>query len=148
MNIAIGADHGGVDLKHALVTHLQSAGHNVKDYGTNSEESVDYPDFAREVAMRVSEAKVEQGVLVCTTGIGMAIAANKYPRVRAALCLTAEMASTARLHNSANILVMSGHYTAPELARDIVQACQQIAWTRAEALEEVLNHLEQGAASN
>ena len=122
MKIAIAADHGGFDIKEVVSGALSELGHEVIDLGCHSRESVDYPDFAREVAMRVSEAKVEQGVLVCTTGIGMAIAANKYPRVRAALCLTAEMASTARLHNSANILVMSGHYTAPELARDIVQA--------------------------
>ncbi len=74
MNIAIGADHGGVDLKHALVTHLQSAGHSVKDFGTNSEESVDYPDFSNQVARDVVSGKFDRGILICKSGVGMCMA--------------------------------------------------------------------------
>lgn len=106
MKIAIGSDHGGWQLKTALAKALMENGLEVEDVGCFSSDSVDYPDIAAQVAEQVSEGKVEQGILVCTTGIGMAIAADKFPRVRAALCVNPQMAKMARAHNNANILVL------------------------------------------
>src|ERR1041384_4652210 len=103
-SIAIGADHGGFEVKEALRQHLQAKGWNVTDYGTNSLESSDYPDFAHSVANAVADNKNEFGILVCTSGVGMSITANKVPGVRAALVFDPEMAGLARQHNNANVL--------------------------------------------
>ena len=111
MKIAIGADHGGFDLKTRIIQSLIQRGIEVKDTGCFDKQSVDYPDYAHEVAQQVATGTVDQGILVCTTGIGMSIAANKYPQVRAALCVTPGMARMARLHNNANILVMGAAET-------------------------------------
>lgn len=108
MKIAIGSDHGGYDLKEAVKFSLRKRGIEVEDHGCFDKESVDYPDFARLVASRVSLNSVDQGVLVCTTGIGMSITANKFPRVRAALCMNPEMAEMTRRHNDANLLCLAG----------------------------------------
>lgn len=108
MNVALASDHGGFELKEVIRRSLLRRGIGVTDLGCHSRASVDYPDYAREVARRVAEGTAEQGILVCTTGIGMSIAANRFPRVRAALCLTPEMAATARSHNNANVLVLGG----------------------------------------
>jgi len=108
MKVALGADHGGFETKEAVKELLVRRGVDVDDFGCHKTMSVDYSDYAREVASRVSSNAVEQGVLVCTTGIGMSMAANKWPRVRAALCLTPRMARMARTHNDANILVLAG----------------------------------------
>jgi RpiB/LacA/LacB family sugar-phosphate isomerase len=105
MKIGLGSDHGGFEMKQKIKDLLaKRAGVEVTDFGTYSPESVDYPDFAVEVARRVSEGTLEQGILICTTGVGMSMAANKYPRVRAALVFNAKMARMAREHNNANIL--------------------------------------------
>lgn len=110
MNIAIGADHGGVDLKHALVTHLQSAGHNVKDYGTNSEESVDYPDFSNQVARDVVSGKFDRGILICKSGVGMCMAVNRFQGIRGANVRSVSETITTREHNDANVLCLgAGH---------------------------------------
>lgn len=111
MKIAIGSDHAGYELKEALKARLRQRGISVEDTGTNSEASVDYPDFAKDVARKVAAGQVEQGILICKTGIGMSISANKVAGARAALCLTPPMAALAREHNNANILVLSGAYT-------------------------------------
>jgi ribose 5-phosphate isomerase B len=111
MKIAIGADHGGFDLKTRIIQSLIQRGMEVKDAGCFDKQSVDYPDYAHEVAQQVTSGAVDQGILICTTGIGMSIAANKYPQVRAALCVTPAMARMARLHNNANILVMGAAET-------------------------------------
>ncbi len=111
MKIAIGADHGGFDLKTGLIRSLERRGLEVRDVGCFDRQSVDYPDYAHEVAQQVSAGQVDQGILVCTTGIGMSIAANKYPQVRAALCVTPRMARMARHHNNANILVLGAAET-------------------------------------
>jgi ribose 5-phosphate isomerase B len=120
-SIAIGADHGGVELKDALVAELRARGEAVVDVGTTGRESVDYPDFARQVAARVSRGEADRGILVCTNGIGMSIAANKFPGVRAALVADATAARMAREHNDANVLVfgggMTGRFHALELLR-------------------------------
>ena len=106
--IAIGADHGGVEMKDHLVAWLRTRGEEVLDVGTTGEESVDYPDFGRGVAERVARGTAERGVLLCTNGIGMAIVANKFPGVRAALVHDAIAARMAREHNDANVLVLGG----------------------------------------
>lgn len=108
MKVALGSDHGGFELKSQLVAKLKARGIEVEDCGTHSAESVDYPDFASSVARKVSEGSAHQGVLVCTTGIGMSITANKFPHVRAALCFTPHLARMARTHNNANVLALPG----------------------------------------
>ena len=115
MKIGIGSDHGGYDVKQKIKDLLAArAGVEVTDFGTYSPESVDYPDFAIVVSRRVSEGALEQGILICTTGVGMSMAANKFPRVRAALVLNAQMARMAREHNNANVLALGAAVTAPE----------------------------------
>ena len=119
--IVIGADHGGVDLKTDLVAWLGERGEEVVDVGTTGSESVDYPDFGRQVAERVSRGEAERGVLMCTNGIGMAIVANKFPGVRAALVDDATVARMAREHNDANVLVLGGGMTARFHARELLR---------------------------
>ncbi len=120
--VALGADHGGFDLKESLKRHLQSRGLVVVDHGGASRESSDYPDFAQAVAESVSRHKVEFGVLVCTTGLGMSITANKVPGVRAALVGDERTAVLARQHNNANILCLAGRTTGPNDAKRILDA--------------------------
>jgi len=108
MDIAVGSDHAGYRLKEAVGDYLRSRGHRVTDYGAPSEESVDYPDHAFPVARGVASGKHERGVLVCGTGQGMTMAANRIKGIRAALCLDAETARMTRKHNDANVLVLSG----------------------------------------
>jgi len=110
MNIALGADHGGVELKHAIITHLQSIGHTVKDYGTDSSDSVDYADYAEEVSLGVAAGRFDFGILVCKSGIGMCLAANRYQHVRAANVRTVDETIVTREHNDANVLCLgAGH---------------------------------------
>jgi glycine hydroxymethyltransferase len=119
--IAFGCDHGGVELKDFLVVRLRSKSIDVQDHGTFDRQSVDYPDYAREVAQRVASGEVDRGVLICTSGIGMSIAANKFPGIRAALVQDLDGARSSREHNDANILVLSGAKTEPALALEIVE---------------------------
>jgi len=119
--IAFGCDHGGVELKDFLVGYLKSKGIEVNDCGTQGRESVDYPDFGREVSRRVSTGETDRGVLICTSGIGMSILANKFPGVRAALVQDIEAARSSREHNDANILVLSGAKTEKRVAQQIVE---------------------------
>jgi ribose 5-phosphate isomerase B len=123
--IAMGCDHGGVELKDYLVGYLRDLGVEVRDCGTHGHDSVDYPDYGREVSERVSLGAAERGVLICTSGIGMSIVANKFPGVRAALVFDLEAARSCREHNDANILVLSGAKTEKSLARQIVDAWLQ-----------------------
>jgi len=111
MKIAIGSDHGGYALKTRFIDLLKEKGVTVEDMGCDNLESVDYPDYAAAVAEGVSNAAVDQGIIICMTGVGVSITANKFPRVRAALCLSTEMAEMARKHNNANVLCLSGKYT-------------------------------------
>ncbi len=108
MRIAAGADHAGFELKDALVVRLREAGHEVVDVGTSSPESVDYPTFAHAVARSVAAGDVDRGLLVCGTGIGMCMAANRHPGVRAADCFTEHLAELSRRHNDANVLCLAG----------------------------------------
>ncbi len=119
--IALGADHAGFELKEALKAWLIDEGYQVLDYGTHTTDSVDYPDYAAQVAWAVADQKVERGVLVCGTGIGMAIAANKVPGVRAALCSDLYTARMSRAHNDANVLALGGRLMGPDMARDILR---------------------------
>src|SRR5678815_5499597 len=110
-SIALGADHGGYDLKEFLKQHLQKQGVAVVDFGTMSKESTDYPDYAQMVARSVAEHQHDYGILVCTSGIGMSIAANKVPGARAALVWEPEIAEMSRRHNDANVLCLAGKGT-------------------------------------
>jgi len=119
--IALGSDHAGFQLKEALKAWLIEKGYQVVDYGTHSPDPVDYPDYAAQVALAVGDQKVERGVLICGTGIGMAITANKVPGVRAALCSDLYTARMSREHNDANVLTLGGRLMGPEMALDILQ---------------------------
>lgn len=121
MNISVGSDHGGFELKRLIVRYLQEQGHEVRDAGCHSEESVDYPDFANTVCELVLNGTCERGILVCGTGIGMSIAANRHRDIRAALCHESYTARMSREHNNANILCLGGRVVGPEIALDIVR---------------------------
>lgn len=121
MTIAIGCDHAGVELKKEILSLLDSLLIEHIDYGTNSSESVDYPDFGEKVSEEVSSGKIEKGILICGTGIGMSIVANKFPGVRASLCNDLFTARMSRLHNDANILVIGGRVVGKDLAKEIVR---------------------------
>lgn len=119
MRIAIGCDHRGLDTKKLIMRLVTEAGHEISDLGTYTTVSVDYPDIAKEVAGAVARGDFDQGILVCNTGIGVSMAANKVKGVRAALCCDAFMAYRARQHNDANILCL-GTELAPEVLADII----------------------------
>jgi ribose 5-phosphate isomerase B len=116
MRIAIGSDHAGFELKERLRDKLRAEGHEVEDFGTASTESVDYPDFAAEVSKAVVAGKAERGILVCSSGVGMSIAANKIHGIRAALGTHEEEVGYVRRHNDANVLAIGAKYTEPALA--------------------------------
>ena len=122
MKIAIGADHGGFELKQVLVAKLSAMGHEVVDLGTDSAASVDYPDFADQVCGQVLDDNVHFGILVCGTGIGMSMAANKYRGIRAALCENEYSARMSREHNNANVLCLGDRVLGKGLAENIVEA--------------------------
>lgn len=122
MRIAIGSDHAGFALKEKIKSFLLSEKIDVVDYGTHSPESVDYPDIAAQVANAIKNNEAEQGILLCKTGIGMSIVANKFSGIRAALCRSETDAQLAKAHNNANILVLSGEFTPEDLAMRIVNA--------------------------
>ncbi len=121
MKIAIACDHAGLEMKREIVELLKNPGIEIFDFGTYSEESVDYPDHGAEVASRVSNQEVDRGILICGTGLGMSIVANKYNGVRATLCHDAYTAEMSRLHNDSNVLVIGGRTTAKEIVKDMVR---------------------------
>jgi ribose 5-phosphate isomerase B len=121
MKIAIGSDHAGFGLKEEVVELIRGFGMEIVDCGTSNTESVDYPDFVEKVAGQVSSGEVDRGVLICGTGIGMSIVANKFPNVRASLCNELFSARMSRMHNDANILVMGGRIIGKDLATEIVR---------------------------
>ena len=120
MKIAIAADHAGYDLKNFLRDRLNRQGHPVVDYGTETADSTDYPDYAAVVARQVACAAAERGVLVCSTGAGMAIAANKIAGVRAAVATNEDAVRLTRSHNDANVLAIGARFTTPEEAVNLV----------------------------
>jgi len=111
MKIAIGNDHAGPEYKQAIVNYLESKKIEVTNYGTDTKDSVDYPDYIHPVAKDVSDNKVDLGIIICGSGNGAAMTANKHQKVRAALCWTKELAALARLHNDANILSIPARFT-------------------------------------
>jgi ribose 5-phosphate isomerase B len=122
VRVAFGCDHAGFELKEEIVSLIKELGHEVTDMGTFSKESVDYPDFAQKVARAVQQKECSMGVVICGTGIGVSIAANKVPKIRAALCTDAYMARMSRAHNDANVLALGSRVIGPGLARDIITA--------------------------
>ena len=119
--IAIASDHAGFELKAKIVAELKELGYKVQDFGTNNADPVDYPDYAGKVAKYLSEGKAAFGVLICNSGIGMSIAANRYPLVRAALVRDIEDAVLSRQHNNANILVFGANRTDALLAIELLK---------------------------
>jgi ribose 5-phosphate isomerase B len=120
MRIAIGSDHRGYHLKEQIIALMRTKGHDIEDVGTRGSESVDYPDFAALVARLVSQQAVERGILICGTGIGMAIAANKFPGVRAAPCSDEVTAEISRRHNNLNVLCLSADMLSPRTVERMV----------------------------
>ncbi len=120
--VALAADHAGFALKEELATELAKAGVEFIDLGTNSTDSVDYPDFGRAVAEAVAEGRADRGVIICGTGIGISIAANRVSGVRAAVCHDATTARLAREHNDANVLALGARIVGAEVAKDCLQA--------------------------
>lgn len=117
--LAIGSDHAGYEFKEVLKNWLSSNGYTVKDYGTHSLDSVDYPDFAHPVASAVEKQEFDLGILLCGSANGVAITANKHQGIRAALCWTDEIASLARQHNNANIVCIPARFVSEEMAKKI-----------------------------
>ncbi len=122
MKIAIGNDHAGPEYKKAVVSFLESKGYEVVNYGTDTFDSVDYPDFGHKVAQDVEEGKADFGIVICGSGNGIAMTANKHQGVRCALCWTREIAVLARQHNDANIISIPARFTAVPQAVDMVEA--------------------------
>ena len=121
-SIALGCDHGGFEYKLKLKIHLEKAGFQVRDFGTNSKDAVDYPDFAHAVAVAVSEKSVDVGIVIDGTGIGSAITANKVPHVRAAACYSVQLAANSREHNGANVLTLGSGQNNFDEIKQIVEA--------------------------
>ncbi len=122
MKIAIASDHGGFELKEHLIKFLETEGIEVNDLGTYSDESVDYPVFGSSCALKVAQGKADRGIVICGTGIGISIAANKVKGIRCALCTSPEMAELTRKHNDANMLALGGRITDTETAIQITKA--------------------------
>lgn len=120
MKIVLGSDHNGVEFKKLLTGHLEKAGHEVADVGSYTGDSVDYPDYAFAAAEMVAEGKADRGILICGSGVGMSMAANKVRGVRAALCFTPESAELTRQHNDANVLALAGWQSEASDVLDIV----------------------------
>ncbi|WP_299332861.1 ribose 5-phosphate isomerase B [uncultured Psychroserpens sp.] len=120
MTISIGNDHAGTEYKQAIVAHLEAKGYTVNNYGTNSNDSVDYPDFVHPVANDVADKKVDFGILICGSANGVAMTANKHQKVRAGICWTKEITELTRQHNNANICCIPARFTALQQAVQIV----------------------------
>ena len=117
MKVSMGCDHGAYKLKETLKEYLTAKGYEIEDCGCYSEESCDYPDMARAAAQKVASGECERGIVLCTTGIGVSITANKVKGVRAALCHNEDCAKMTRLHNDSNVIAMGAKYVEPELAK-------------------------------
>lgn len=147
MRIAVGADHAGWPLKEPLVNHLIELGWDVEDFGTFGPDSVDYPDYARRVGETVAAGKADRGLLICGSGIGMSIAANKVPGVRAALAHDVVAARVSRQDNDANVLTMGARFIAPALALEVLDSWIKTEFAggrhqrRVEKIQALENHL-------
>lgn len=132
MKIALGADHGGYRLKDELVPIIEALGHEIEDVGCDCEQSVDYPDYALPVCEMVASGKADRGILICGTGIGMSIAANKYPGIRCALVHDLFSAKATREHNDTNVLAMGERVVGPGVAAEIVKVWLETPFSNAE----------------
>ena len=132
MLIAIDADHGGFHLKTSLLEFLKKLGQEVMDLGTNSEEPVDYPDFARAVAQEILAKKAERGILICGSGVGACVAANKFPGIRAAICHDTFSAHQGVEDDDLNVLCLGARVVGPELAKEIVRVWISASFSGAE----------------
>ena len=130
--IALGSDHGGYDLKMQVMEHLKERGLEVKDFGCFDKSSCDYPDFGRAAAEAVADGTCDRGIVVCTTGIGISIVANKVKGVRCAFCTDPYLAKMTRLHNDANMLALGGGITGKNLAMEIVDTFLDTEFSRGE----------------
>jgi ribose 5-phosphate isomerase B len=145
MRIAVGSDHRGYQIKGKLVTLLRADGHEVTDFGTQSDQPVDYPDYAVSVAKFVAAGNAERGILICGTGFGMAIAANKFKGVRAATCADEVMAEMCRRHNDVNVLCLPGDLIGDRPVGDLVRVwlATEFEGGRHSRRVEKINHIEQ-----
>ena len=132
MKIALGCDHGGYELKQFVMKTLEKLGYEYEDFGCYSTESCDYPDFGAAAARAVAEGKCDRGIVICTTGIGISITANRYKGIRAAVCGDCFSAEATRLHNDANILAMGARVTGTGLAMKIVDTFLDTEFSGAE----------------
>lgn len=140
--IAIGSDHGGFELKEQIVAFLKDKGLEVEDLGCYSKASVDYPIYGKAVAKKVADGSAEKGIVVCTTGIGISITANKVPGVRCALCSDTLSAKMTRLHNDANVLALGGGMVGTNLALDIVETFLNTPFSEEEKHQRRINMIE------
>lgn len=141
--IAIGSDHGGYELKQKVIKHLEERGISCQDMGCNSLDSCDYPVFGHAVAKAVAEGKCEKGIVICTTGIGISISANKVAGIRCALCSDSLSAKMTRLHNDANVLAMGAGMVGSNLAMDIVDTFLDTPFSGEERHQRRINLIEQ-----
>ena len=141
--IAIGRDHGGYDLKVKVIEYLKEKKIDFKDMGCDSKASVDYPVYGHAVAKAVADGSCEKGIVICTTGIGISIAANKVPGIRCALCADTLSAKMTRLHNDANVLALGGGMIGTNLALDIVETFLNTPFSEEEKHQRRVNLLEQ-----
>lgn len=141
--IAIGSDHGGFDLKEAVKKFLEENGYEVKDYGTYDKSSCDYPHFGRAVAHAVADGECEKGIVICTTGIGISITANKVKGIRCALCTDTTSASLTRLHNDANVLAMGAGLIGQNVALDVVKTFLETEFSGEERHQRRINLIEE-----
>ncbi len=145
MKIAIGCDHTAIDLKETIKKHLQDKGHEVEDVGTYSKESCDYPIYGFKVANKIKNGEAERGVLICGTGVGISLAANKVKGIRAVVCSEPYTAKMARMHNNAQIVAMGARVVSDGLATDIVDAFMNAEFEggRHQRRVDILNRIEE-----
>lgn len=132
MKVAVGADHAGVRLKDELISFIESLGHQVEDLGCNCTDSVDYPDYAIAVCEKVTQGEADKGILICGTGIGMTIAANKVPGIRRALVHDLFSAKATREHNDSNVLAMGERVIGPGVAQEIIRIWLETEFSQGE----------------
>ncbi len=143
MLIVIGSDHAGLELKKQLSVFLEKQKHSIIDVGTDSLDSCDYPDIAKKLVKTVAQKKGSQGILVCGTGIGMSMAANRYGGIRAALCHSVETAQLAREHNNANVLCLGARITSLEHAKSIAKTFLETEFSQQQRHQKRIEKLEQ-----
>lgn len=141
--IALGSDQGGFELKQEIIKHLKERGAEFKDYGSYDTASVDYPEYAKKVCRAINDGECDKGILICGTGIGISITANKIKGIRCALCTDCFMAEATRLHNDANVLAMGGRVVGPGLAVKIVDTFLDTAFSNEERHIRRINAIEE-----